>query len=411
MFLSKVKSLTVLLLLVGILGAGLGLLWPTGQPKTLANDGAKPAPEGIARNLPENVRGQKVLLAFGFYENAARGQRSAKADDVRAALKKAGVELVEAVTEEEKSEPIWRYEALLLLNCKDKALAGLPCRKGGIVFRDGNYHEGLANDNPESGEKKNQVPANYAWQPWGIPQLMSGQKDKDLERFRKIGGVAVEYVPPPPLTGGGAGWGKLTPEAGKRTLLEVFLLSKAGFRYVDPSEVPRKGGKASEPAVNDGLSVTVTPTKAIFGPDEYVKVELTYKNTSQRAFRLRRPGEGWRWGYTIEDVAAKELLKTDRWTNTRDLIGKGWYQDFFPTLKPGEALTVAMERRFLTAKGADLGLGKYPPGKYRAVIHIRFEENPRGGADKDNFQGNKADYWFGEITTKPVEFEIADKPK
>jgi serpin B len=65
MFLSKVKSLTVLLLLVGILGMGLGLLWPTGQPKSSAAP-VVVDPAQVKADLPGVVKGN-TQFAFDLY--------------------------------------------------------------------------------------------------------------------------------------------------------------------------------------------------------------------------------------------------------------------------------------------------------------------------------------------------------
>jgi len=65
MFLSKVKSLAVVLLLVGILGMTLGLVWPTGQPKTSAALVAVD-PAQVKADLPGVVKGN-TQFAFDLY--------------------------------------------------------------------------------------------------------------------------------------------------------------------------------------------------------------------------------------------------------------------------------------------------------------------------------------------------------
>ena len=71
------------------------------------------------------------------------GDRTAAAEEVRAALKKAKLELLEVVSENEEITEIWRYQSMVLLDSAaedlDQSLAALPHLEGAVVFQDGTF--------------------------------------------------------------------------------------------------------------------------------------------------------------------------------------------------------------------------------------------------------------------------------
>jgi hypothetical protein len=87
--------------------------------------------------------------------------------------------------------------------------------------------------------RQGQIPADYAFMAWGTGNLERYRQD--MERLPKLKEVNFVYTPPPAGAGGGAGSATLTPAAG-HTLLEVFILTGAGFQLVDPP--------ATQPATN-----------------------------------------------------------------------------------------------------------------------------------------------------------------
>jgi len=390
MFREKLVRLGVVVVVVGLIGAGVGLplyrAWAA-RPAAVA---LAPNADEPARQLPAEVRGQKVLAVFS---------REAKPrdDEVKAPLQKAGAQIVQQLPDDGQPGAL---RLLLDTGGKDPAqvLAGLPRFTGAIVFQDAQYSRGLAPDNPPAGQRKGQVPAAYAIAPASMPQQMPAI----LERLNKLPGVKAEHIP---SEGKGVGYVKLTPRDGKTTLLEVFLRTRGDFNFVDPAAAAAKEGKPSEPAEKDGLSVVVTPTRAVFAPTEPVLLRLAYKNTSDRTFKLFRPAGDYAWKFVIVDAQSKVSKEVNN--NSR---GLGFGEES-ATLKSGETVTVLMERRsFLAPAGSTDGLGKLPVGKYRVDAHIGFLEKPNAGLG-DPFGGAKKDYWFGNITTRPAEFEVAeDKP-
>lgn len=402
MFWTNAKRCGLVVLVLGLLGAGVGITafsaWAGKETEaTLA-----PKPEG--RELPANVRGQKLLASFVFHEGKARGDRTLIADEIRAVLKKAKVELVDVVSENERDGATWQYVGYLLLDTGDKdaaeTLKNLPHADGGIVFQNGNPKKFLPSEGRVSFRKKGQVPAPYGFAGWGSGPSGFAQKDKDMERFKGIVGIKVEFTPPPPASGGSLGWVKLTPEEGKLTLLEVFLKSKVGFRFVDP---PAAGEKSSEPAIKDGLSVTVKLPREAFRPGEPIPLKVVYANVSQEAFTLK--GADYLWNREVQfedgkDEAPWALRPLFRCTGT----------DTVTTLPPGKSFEAELtldpkSQNFKYEFVNPIPLGKLEQkkpvlgsGRYRLTIGLEFaatDNTPRG--------------WGGKITSRPVEFEIVDE--
>jgi len=202
--------------------------------------------KGILRRIDARaqVKGRKVLVSFHGYpvgkfggpDNTEAHDQAAK--DILAALAKAEVKVLQVLSDTRQStrrsvdpkQGAVHFEQMILVDCgkrdPEEALAGLPHRGGAIVFDDGAYAKGIANADKRFGEG---LPARYAFMFWGV--FENKLKETDLARYRSQRGVAVEFTPPPPSSGGSAGVVKLTPEPGV-TLLEVFLLTRAGFHYI-----------------------------------------------------------------------------------------------------------------------------------------------------------------------------------
>lgn len=248
MFWTKVKMCTFTLAL-GLIALGIALpLYQAYASKPAAEDRAA-VPEQKTENLPEDLRGQRVLVDCRFYSpNPPGKEQTAKAEEVRSALQKANVRLVKILSEKEESTACWTYMAMLLLDCKgqlpSKALADMPSYcPGGIVFQDGNYQEGLP-----LGEKA-KTPAPWGYAGWSAPERSIGGKfDRDVARFEKIPGLKLKYLDTNDGTPGSYISAQLTAEAGKKTLLEIFVLTEASFEYVDAKTVNRK---SSQPALKE----------------------------------------------------------------------------------------------------------------------------------------------------------------
>jgi len=233
MFWVRIRMLALLSTAVCLSAVVVGLpiyqAWATNLTPT---DGAA-VPEQAPKDLPEEVRGQKVLVHFAFYSPKPPGkEETTKAEEVRSALKKAKVSLVKVVSEEENNGQGQSYYAMLLLDCKGqvpkKALADIPHCGGGIVFQDGNYQEGL----PVSSDVKGMIPARWGYVFWGgTERRIGGRFDRDMERFKKIPGLKMQIHDTNDGTPGSGISARLTAEPGKKTLLEIFLLTGAGFEH------------------------------------------------------------------------------------------------------------------------------------------------------------------------------------
>jgi hypothetical protein len=161
------------------------------------------------RKLPEKYHGQKVLVRFASTDQDA--------DD---ALKNARAVVVEKVTAK-----------TYLLDCaKEKphdVLQRLPGHQGAMVFHDGAFKEALGYKTRKGAYL---VPQPYASLRWGSTFNAIKQMEQDIARYSKLPGVVAEKINTRPgeRVFGNPWMLKLTPAKGT-TLLEVFVLTKAGF--------------------------------------------------------------------------------------------------------------------------------------------------------------------------------------
>jgi RNA polymerase sigma factor (sigma-70 family) len=205
----------------------------------------------------ELTRGEKVLVSFNKWgafigpnpreEDLARA-RKAVHEEIAAAVTKAGADIVRVCGESVSGVAGREYSAMMLLDCRgqppEKVLVDVPYRFAGVVFQDGGYLRGMPVESSSRfrpGIKTGQVPAAYGYKTWGA--MEGRQCEADLARFSTLEGVKVEFEGAPFGSGGGGGHVRLTPAPG-HTLLEVFLLTEAGFLMVDPGPVATTPGKA-----------------------------------------------------------------------------------------------------------------------------------------------------------------------
>lgn len=192
-----------------------------------------------APKFPANLRGQKLLASF-VYSGGKRGDQHLIADQIRAELKKAKIDLVEAVYENERDGIAWQYVGYLLLDTGDKdpveTLKQLHFADGGIVFQDGQAKKYLPSEGRVPFRKKGTLPTPYAANGWGggAPELQ--RRAQDMERYQNIEGIKIESQSPPAGSGGSTGSVKIFPVEGKLTLLEVFVKAKTGFGFIEPAE-------------------------------------------------------------------------------------------------------------------------------------------------------------------------------
>jgi hypothetical protein len=226
MWWTKMKMAAILLLTVGVIGLGAG--WallgagadrqPGPQASASTNAEQPKAPE-----LPEKIRGQKVLVAFDVWgPSGGQDEIQRRTTQIEQALKHAGVELVEKVS-----------ATMYLVDTKGRkpteVLKDLHYRQGAMVFKDGQYLEALPYENfYHKGQILRPEPFACLW--WGSASGDREQMKRDIDKYSSMPGVVAETFD------AGTGQGnntrlKLLPAKGK-TLLEVFLLvPQAGFHY------------------------------------------------------------------------------------------------------------------------------------------------------------------------------------
>jgi hypothetical protein len=175
---------------------------------------------------------------------------------------------------------------------------------------------------------------------------------------------------------------------------------------IEIADKPASGAKASEPAVKDGLSITVAPAKAAFAEGEMLAFEVTYRNESKKAFRLPdKPALVNYWTFHFETVAENR-----RYTG-RSTLPMGEIVPGQPTapLEAGASLLAeaALHKSFRFVSGAwpnetnpKDSLGSLPPGRYRVKIEMWF-------SDPVDTTGEPPVWPDRAITTNPVEFAVA----
>lgn len=168
----------------------------------------------------------------------------------------------------------------------------------------------------------------------------------------------------------------------------------------DPTEAKRTEPepKKAAPALKDNLEVTVAPTKKSFAADEVPNFDFTYANrtpkdpTAFQAFQLYDIGfEVLSWSCTD---AQGRTFKAD---TPREFDARPFAKT--PVLEAGQSHVQKHPMRG-PFKTGDAKAESLPPGKYRVSATIRFaagrEAKPTG-----------IRFWTGELTTTPVEIEIA----
>lgn len=239
----------------------------------------------------------------------------------------------------------------------------------------------------------------------------------------KIAGLLVLAVT---LVAGGAGWFTYRTLAGGGTPVALAPL---------PEQPPARPAEAqpSEPVEHDGLQVTVKPAKAVFGLEEALVFTMIFKNVSKKDFTfLHAPMADRRndwFGFRKFHVAGMEPGSS--WDVRMRPETMRLFMDGLPALPPphvlkaGQTLEVTVKfddsyafywtgnRDAARPAKPDLHL---PFGKHRLTIDLMFyggKDRPLPPAaagvagDVEKRLANKPPLWVGELTTKPVEFEIA----
>ncbi|MGE3803995.1 MAG: RNA polymerase sigma factor [Gemmataceae bacterium] len=223
-------------------------------------------------------------------------------------------------------------------------------------------------------------------------------KDLKLERVGPEGATSLEMLPP------GDYRIKIElslaeEEPGALPYWKGALITKEAAFTVTKEIAPAP--RPSEPAVKDGLSVSVTPMKAVFARNEPPTFRVEFLNVSNKAYLVFPADLFQGWKYTFVDLHRNEYQAAASWRKPPTSNGPH-------TIEPGKALTtIAIVG---TSPGVTFhfggpdpvkldGLG---PGFYRATIKIDLDQPP----------GQKfwpLPFWKGTIETRPVAFMISDK--
>ena len=167
----------------------------------------------------------------------------------------------------------------------------------------------------------------------------------------------------------------------------------------DQKETPAlaPGENAPAAALVNGLSVTVTPAKAVFAAKDHLVFTVQLKNVSDNAFLLFDTDHWYSshspYRFVFLDAQTKESftaifgIRDERELNAADS----------KQLKPGEAAEVKITMKGSFAVHRKAG---FSPGKYSLTLTAKFEISPL------KVQWT-APHWKGEIAANAVEFEIA----
>lgn len=222
---TRLKMAAMLLLAIGMIGtAAVGIFYHPinggNAPATELSDTSRPIPPV----LPEAVRGSKVLIAFDVGSPTDNVHRIPhQIPDIEAALQKSGCRIVERV-----NRSLYLVDGL---QHSRQFLKALPHRQGMLVFEDGRFRESVPYENHHHPGQLLQA------EPFACVRGVSGAHSlkamkQDIARFAQMPGVVAEAIniETGTKTGGESWILKLTPAEGK-TLLEVFLQTRAGFYY------------------------------------------------------------------------------------------------------------------------------------------------------------------------------------
>ncbi len=185
----------------------------------------------------------------------------------------------------------------------------------------------------------------------------------------------------------------------------------AGAVTTDPVvfEIAEKpAALSSKPAEKDGLQVTVTLPKAAFAADEQPKFTVKFKNVSDKPFALHDIDWFWDWSIRFDNLTSMgpwQLRLGAKVERAQDSVRTC-------VCKPGETVEMLVDLTSQAAFPFDFywygEQTKQPvppqkqlePGKYRLTVVVNLKEGP--------VRQNEV-FWAGQITTNPLEFEIADK--
>jgi RNA polymerase sigma factor (sigma-70 family) len=167
--------------------------------------------------------------------------------------------------------------------------------------------------------------------------------------------------------------------------------------------VKPEGPKASEPAIKDGLSVTVLPERTVFAVDQPLAFKLTFKNVSKETFLLFDAAWTYDYGVRFFGVPAGGPWSA---TSVRNVDRPPPDVSDSKALAPGASLDVKLlldaGYRYAHELKDSAPAAHLAKGRYRVVVTRKFVKSPAEALWKHN-------HWTGDVTTQPVEFAIGDQ--
>jgi Sigma-70, region 4 len=168
----------------------------------------------------------------------------------------------------------------------------------------------------------------------------------------------------------------------------------------DPAEAkkPEPEPKKAVPALKDDLEVTVAPTKNTFAADEVPNFDFTYTNRTPKDPKKLQAFQLYDIGFEVQFWTCTDAQGRTFKAETQ----KAFDARPFPKTPALEAGQSQVQKHPMRGpfKTGDAQAESLPPGKYRVSAAIRFAAGRDGKPTGIRF-------WTGELTTTPVEIEIA----
>lgn len=196
----------------------------------------------------------------------------------------------------------------------------------------------------------------------------------------------------------------------RRRFLGASAVGWAALTSLLDARGDTKAGGA-ERVVKDGLAIKLQLPKKKFTPDVPVEFKITLENVTEKPFLIERDADTFDKCCTlvVTNVASGDkYLGTAEWLTRAKLRPSAGHE-----LRPG--LPLVHERDAKLGKWQFVVQGErdnvarpkvresLPVGQYRLEVRVRLG---KPGRDPE-----RAALWLGEITTKPVEFEISEKAR
>ena len=184
---------------------------------------------------------------------------------------------------------------------------------------------------------------------------------------------------------------------------------KAGVETDPAPSGPEVEEKPKEPepvtGIKDGLSVTLKPTKLIFGRNESITLRMTFNNVSKKGFTLYGTNYYMDWNWSAENSQTHVAWNTVPLPRSGPLPSER-------RLEPGQSLDIDVSLQYwnkIPNAANNKKIIKYydeqflPYGRYQLSVNFSLG-SPGGSRDRSPI------FWTGDVSSGPVAFEIKDSP-